>query len=586
MISPITHLSTLAAAILMATPALALEAWNGQEGSDTFEVIFDSQVWQNAWWVGASHCPGEAQPNDPNNPWRVVRAATAAEMTQYGNPTTCDTSGGGGETLPDFDASQGYRQGDKVTLNGGDYLATADVPAYSFQPAQASPWAPYLPLPSWQSSTVYNKGDRVLLEGQGYEALFWTQGDDPSDPANQNPEGNNGRPWKPLGPMHNYTDEELAQAPQLDTSVLYPADTLVQFEQGHQVSRQQVRGVRPGDLNPWQGYVEWGNVKEQVGTPKHPWPAQVYAPYLDATLNSVPNMGELAQQQGVDHFTLAFVVAKDAQTCVPTWGTYYKMGDFPSLYSNIKGLRDQGGDVMVSIGGAANAPLAAACDNIDELARQYMDIVDNLNLQVLDFDIEGTWVADAVSIARRSQALVRAQAQWAAQGKQVAIWYTLPILPQGLTADGIKVLQSARDHGVKLTGINVMTMDYGDSACPPSQGEGANIQGQCGVDAINNLFRDVKAIFPEKEDAAIWAMLGTTPMIGVNDVQSEVFYRSDAALTLQHAQEQGIGMIGIWSIARDQPGTAGQVSPEHSGLTEAQSPRYGFSALFKAFTQR
>ncbi len=49
---------------------------------------------------------------------------------------------------------------------------------------------------------------------------------------------------------------------------------------------------------------------------------------------------------------------------------------------------------MLSIGGANNAPLAASCKNVDDLMQHYYDIVDNLNLKVLDFDIEGTWVAD------------------------------------------------------------------------------------------------------------------------------------------------------------------------------------------------
>ncbi len=55
----------------------------------------------------------------------------------------------------------------------------------------------------------------------------------------------------------------------------------------------------------------------------------------------------------------------------------------------IKALREAGGDVMLSIGGANNAPLAASCKNVDDLMHYY-DIVDNPNLRVTDFDIEGT----------------------------------------------------------------------------------------------------------------------------------------------------------------------------------------------------
>lgn len=44
---------------------------------------------------------------------------------------------------------------------------------------------------------------------------------------------------------------------------------------------------------------------------------------------------------------------------------------------------------MVSIG-ANNSPLAAACTDVSQLQQHYYDIVENLNLNVLDFDIEGT----------------------------------------------------------------------------------------------------------------------------------------------------------------------------------------------------
>lgn len=74
-------------------------------------------------------------------------------------------------------------------------------------------------------------------------------------------------------------------------------------------------------------------------------------------------------------------MSKDANTCLPTWGTAYGMQNY-AQYSKIKALREAGGDVMLSIGGANNAPLAASCKNVDDLMQHYYDIVDNLNLKV------------------------------------------------------------------------------------------------------------------------------------------------------------------------------------------------------------
>ncbi len=77
--------------------------------------------------------------------------------------------------------------------------------------------------------------------------------------------------------------------------------------------------VSPSDSNPWRVFVDWTGTKERVGTPKKAWP-NVYAPYVDFTLNTIPDLAALAKNHNVNHFTLAFVVSKDANTCLPTWG--------------------------------------------------------------------------------------------------------------------------------------------------------------------------------------------------------------------------------------------------------------------------
>jgi bifunctional chitinase/lysozyme len=567
-----------------AASAFALEAWNGQEGGDTMQVIFDGGVYQNAWWVAAANCPKDATADEANNPWRYLRTATSAEIAEYGNPTSCDINGGDTPVVHEtFSTDKAYKEGDIVMYQDNSYKANGAVPAYSFIPAEGNPWQLYTPVETWSASKTYNKGDVVKVNGQSYEALFYTIGDDPSNPANQNPDNNNGRPWKPLGATVEYTPEQLAAAPQFNAATLYPAGQLVQFQGQPYVAQAKVQHASPADVNPWAVYIDWAGTKERVGTPKNPWPAHVYAPYVDFSLNTIPDLAKLAKEQNVNHFTMAFVVAKSGDQCLPTWGTAYNLQDY-TQYSKIKALREAGGDIMVSIGGANNAPLAAACKNDADLTQLYHDIVDNLNLNVLDFDIEGTWVADHESIQRRNRAVKAVQAKWNEEGRKVGIWYTLPILPTGLTAEGLYVLEDARDAGVDLAGINVMTMDYGNAICQSDGTEGQNIHGTCATSAIENMFHQLKKIWPAKSDKEINAMMGTTPMIGYNDVQGEVFYQSDAKLVMEDAVKRDLGMIGIWSMARDQPGIAKQVSPEHSGMTEQQAPMYAYSKIFAPFT--
>lgn len=566
-------------ALCVTAPVLAVEAWSGQEGTGPYEVIYNSGVYTNAWWVAKTDCPGN---ETDTNPWKYERAATSAEISQYGNPTTCETSGGD-VSYPEYNSANSYNANDVVTYNGATWKTSAAQSPYGFKPGEGNPWELYAEVPQWSAATTYNKGDKVQKGGQEYEALFYTVGDDPSNPANQNPTGTNGRPWKPLGQVVSYTTEQLNNAPQFNASTLYDSGTLIRYNGGNYVSQAKVQKVSPSDTNPWSVYIDWSGTKAMVGTPSAPWPAHVYAPYVDYTLNSLPDLASLAKNQKVTHFTMAFVVAKDADTCLPTWGTAYNINDY-AQYSKIKALREAGGDVMVSIGGANNSPLAASCKNVSDLQKHYYDIVENLNLNVLDFDIEGTWVADHDSINRRNEAVKAVQSQWKAEGRSVGIWYTLPILPTGLTAEGLYVLEDAKAKGVELAGVNVMAMDYGNSICQSDGTEGQNIHGKCATSAIENLFSQLKQIFTDKSDADINAMMGVTPMNGYNDVQGEVFYLSDARLVMDDAKARNLGMIGMWSMMRDQPGVAGQVSPEHSGLTESQAPQYAFSDVFAPFT--
>lgn len=87
----------------------------------------------------------------------------------------------------------------------------------------------------------------------------------------------------------------------------------------------------------------------------------------------------------------------------------------------------------------------------------------------------------------------KVQDKWKSEGKDIAIWYTLPILPTGLTPEGMNVLSDAKAKGVELAGVNVMTMDYGNAICQSANTEGQNIHGKCATSAIANLHAQLKA---------------------------------------------------------------------------------------------
>jgi hypothetical protein len=109
----------------------------------------------------------------------------------------------------------------------------------------------------------------------------------------------------------------------------------------------------------------------------------------------------------------------------------------------------------------------------------------------------------------------------------------------------------------KISTVNVMTMDYGDSAAPNPSGQ----MGTYAIDAAQSTFTQLGSLYGTAPSTSqLWGMVGVTPMIGVNDQSDEVFGFSDAKQLLAFAEKMGLGEIAMWSLARDQKDPAGALS--------------------------
>lgn len=335
-------------------------------------------------------------------------------------------------------------------------------------------------------------------------------------------------------------------------------------------------------LRDARGATATGTVTVTVANPSV-WPAHVFAPYVDMGLYPMYDLVNAAQTQGIKYFSLAFIVADP--TNKPAWGGYAEYGLGTSYDAQLKTqlaqLRTLGGDVVVSFGGAANFELAEKITDVAALQRAYQSVIDNYGLSHIDFDIEGAAVADRTSVDRRNQAIAGLQRDAAAAGRVLDVSYTLPVLPTGLTADGLYVLQSALRYGVNLGNVNVMAMDYGDSAAPNPNGK----MGDYAIAAANSLFSQLKTLYgTAKTDAQLWQMVGVTPMIGLNDVTTEVFDQQEARELVAFAQQKGIGRIGMWSLNRDRQNASGKLNyVDNTSSSLLQTP-YEFSKIFNAIT--
>lgn len=306
-----------------------------------------------------------------------------------------------------------------------------------------------------------------------------------------------------------------------------------------------------------------------------PQPGRVFAPYVDVTLWPTLSLSQTTSEVGTKFYTLAFIVSGGG--CQASWGGVIPLNQNHML-EDVNALRTLGGEVIISFGGANGQELAQTCSSVGNLQAQYQAVIDRYQVTRLDFDIEGAALADPTSINRRNQAITNLQAWASSQGKPLFVSYTLPVLPTGLTQDGVNLLQSAINNGVEVKVVNIMAMDYGGpSVADPNQ------MGQNAIDAANSLFNQLKALYPGKTDSQVWAMVGVTPMIGLNDVVPEIFTLADAQLVLAFAQQKNIGRLAMWSVGRDKqcPGSP-HLSPSCSGVTQAP---WAFSNIFKSFSQ-
>ncbi|GGV31978.1 hypothetical protein GCM10010277_16120 [Streptomyces longisporoflavus] len=260
-----------------------------------------------------------------------------------------------------------------------------------------------------------------------------------------------------------------------------------------------------------------------------------FAPFVDTSLAPAYDLVDTADKTGVKEFNLAFITS--GGSCEPLWGGTTGLDD-DKVASQIAALRAKGGDVSVSFGGAAGSELGLKCDSADALAEAYGKVIDKYELTKVDFDIEGAALPDTAANTRRAQAI--AQLQKDHEGLDVS--FTLPVMPEGLTQPGVDLVADAKKNGVKVSAVNIMAMDYG----PSYSGD----MGQYAIDAATATQKQIKGALDLSDEAA-WKAVAVTPMIGVNDVTTEVFKVDDAAQLVKFAEEKGLGWLSMWSSTRD-----------------------------------
>ncbi|MGW1125194.1 glycoside hydrolase family 18 protein [Streptomyces sp. NPDC002526] len=292
-----------------------------------------------------------------------------------------------------------------------------------------------------------------------------------------------------------------------------------------------------------------------------------FAPYVDTSLYPAYDLVDTANKTGVKQFNLAFITS--GGSCAPLWGGVTGLGD-DHVASQIGALRAAGGDVRVSFGGAAGSELALRCSSAADLAAAYGKVVDTYKLTKVDFDIEGGALPDTAANTRRSQAI--AQLQKAHPGLDVS--FTLPVMPEGLTQPGVDLIADAKKNGVDIGAVNIMAMDYGASY--------SGDMGTYAIQAATATQAQIKGVLG-LSDADAWKAVAVTPMIGVNDVSTEVFKVEDATQLVAFAKEKGLAWLAMWSGTRDKECAGGAKPTADASCSSIAQEPLAFTKAFGAY---
>jgi hypothetical protein len=312
-----------------------------------------------------------------------------------------------------------------------------------------------------------------------------------------------------------------------------------------------------------------------TGTPAAPpsspgSPQRLFAPYIDMSLAPAQQLLAIQQRSGIRVFTLAFVV--DDGSCKASWGGLGQTlpadahWNGTTIKSLVEGIRQAGGDVIVSFGGAVGADVGPGCRTAAEVQAMFQSVVDRYGVTMVDFDIEGYTASRQPAVDLRNEAVKGLKAA----NPGLVVSYTLPVLPTGLVDAGLGILAAVRSSGLDLDVVNVMAMDYG---------AGFDNGGKMGVSAI----QAATATEAQVRQAGLSSSIGVVPMIGVNDVASEIFTLDDAQQLLEWARATPwVSRLSMWSVTRDSGSCPGQTwaSPTCSGVAQADA---AFARLLAGF---
>jgi hypothetical protein len=315
-----------------------------------------------------------------------------------------------------------------------------------------------------------------------------------------------------------------------------------------------------------------------AATVNTPLPAHVFAPYWEAYSGDDP-LGE-AQASGDKYLTAAFIQTASAGSCTAYWNGSSSQPIASSTWgSDFSTMQADGGNIIPSFGGYTadhdGTDIADSCTSVSSIAAAYESVITTYNVSRIDLDIEDNSLTNTAGYTRRNQAVAQVESWAAANNRSIQFSYTMPTTTTGLTSNEISILQNAKTEGATVSVVNIMTFDY---YIGTTQEMATDTES-----AAQGLHSQLQSLYPGDSSSQLWAMIGITEMVGIDDYGSaETFTEADASTVLAWANQQGISTLSFWALERDNGGCVGTGGSDScSGIS--QSTWY-FSDKFAPFT--
>ncbi|AEV82374.1 chitinase [Actinoplanes sp. SE50] len=288
--------------------------------------------------------------------------------------------------------------------------------------------------------------------------------------------------------------------------------------------------------------------------------AKAVAPYYYTGWGNPPSLSAVTAATGVRWFTMAFML--NSGTCDPKWdGSRPLTGGQDQ--TAITTIRADGGDVIVSFGGASGPWLEHYCGSASALAAAYQKVIDAYGLKAIDIDIEGTPYDSATDQQKTVDALKTIKAN----NPGITTYITLG---SGTGGPDDSLIKRAAAAGLVVDGWGIMTFDWGNT--------GGN-QGQLTIQAADGLKNKLKSAYGWS-DAEAYHHVGISSMNGITDEHATVTLADMQTITA-YAQQHTIARLTFWSLNRDRqcPGAY----PNDDTCSGVAQSAYQFTKIIGAY---